>query len=51
MYFGGIDYHAQSDKLLREAVSPLVIFYDQSPIGRKLAKYEEDTFKYKNIMI
>jgi len=50
LYFGGIDYHAQSDKLLKEAVSPLVIFYDQSSIGRKLAKYEEDTFKYKNIM-
>ena len=48
LYFGGIDYQAQSDKLLKEAVSPLVIFYDKSTIGSKLASYEENTFKYKN---
>jgi len=51
LYFGGIDYHAQSDKLLQEAVSPLVIFYDKSTIGKKLANYEEKTFKYKNIFL
>lgn len=46
-YFGGIDYQAQSDLLLKEAVSPLIIFHDTSAIGKKLALYEEDTFKYK----
>ena len=48
LYFGGIDYHAQSDKLLQEAVSPLVIFYDKSSIGKKLALYEENSFKRVN---
>ena len=48
-YFGGIDYQAQSDLLLKEAVSPLIIFHDTSAIGKKLAKYEEDAFKYKTI--
>ena len=50
IYFGGIDYTAQSDMLLKEAVSPLVIFYDKSPTGKKLAKYEEEKFKYKDIV-
>ena len=45
IYFGGIDYKAQSDLLLKEAVSPLVIFYDKSAIGKSLALYEEDKFK------
>ncbi|WP_455756186.1 hypothetical protein [Sulfurimonas sp.] len=49
LYYGGIDYKAQSDLLLKEAVSPLVIFYDKSPIGKKLARYEDDKFKYEVI--
>ncbi|MBU1658444.1 hypothetical protein KKG72_05245 [bacterium] len=49
LYYGGIDYQAQSDLLLKEAVSPLVIFYDQSHTGQKLAIYEENAFKYKEI--
>lgn len=49
IYFGGIDYRAQSDLLLKEAVSPLVIFYDKSPTGKKLAQYEEEIFKLKDI--
>ncbi len=48
LFFGGIDYKAQSDLLLQEAVSPLIIFYDDSSIGKKLTLYEEDKFKYKN---
>jgi hypothetical protein len=44
LYFGGIDYEAQSDILLNEAVSPLVIFHDASSIGTKLAQYEEKQF-------
>ena len=51
LYFGGIDYQAQSDKLLKEAVSPLVIFYDKSVIGNKLATYEENKFKENNISL
>ncbi len=44
-YYGGIDYMAQSDLLLKQAVSPLVIFYDSSPIGAQLSQYEEEHFK------
>ena len=44
LYFGGIDYEAQSDMLLKEATSPLVIFSDKSSLGRKLAAYQEDSF-------
>lgn len=43
--FGGIDYQAQSDMLLKKAVSPLVIFSDKSPTGQKLAFYQEERFK------
>jgi hypothetical protein len=44
LVYGGIDYQAQSDILLKKAVSPLVIFYDKSSIGKKLSLYEEDKF-------
>ncbi|WP_457745845.1 hypothetical protein [Sulfurimonas sp.] len=46
--FGGIDYAAQSDVLLKEAVSPLIIFSDKSTIGKKLALYQEDKFLHPN---
>ena len=42
--FGGIDYRMQSDILLKEAVSPLVIFSDKSSLGQKLSLYEEQKF-------
>jgi len=42
--FGGIDYNAQSKLLLKEAVSPLIIFSDKSPTGKKLATYQEQEF-------
>lgn len=42
--FGGIDYKKQSQMLLHEAVSPLVIFSDKSQIGKKLARYQEEEF-------
>ncbi len=45
IYFGGIDYKAQIDVLLKEAVAPLVIFYDKTQIGKKLSLYEEENFK------
>jgi SRSO17 transposase len=44
LFYGGIDYQAQSDILLKEAVSPLVIFYDKSSIGKKLSLFEENKF-------
>jgi SRSO17 transposase len=43
LVYGGIDYQAQSDMLLKEAVSPLVIFYDKSSIGKKLSSEEIET--------
>ena len=49
LYYGGIDYKMQSDLLLKEAVSPLVIFHDNSAIGKKLATYQEERFKYKDV--
>ena len=45
LYYGGIDYRAQSDLLLKEASSPLVIFYDKSAIGNSLSSYQEEQFK------
>jgi SRSO17 transposase len=48
--YGGIDYKAQSDMLLKEAVSPLVIFHDKSAIGKKLSLYEEESFKAQKTM-
>lgn len=45
IYFGGIDYKAQIDMLLKETVAPLVIFYDKTKIGKKLSLYEEEAFK------
>jgi len=44
LHYGGIDYQAQSDMLLKEAVSPLVIFYDDTTIGNKLSQYEEKAY-------
>jgi hypothetical protein len=49
IFFGGIDYKAQSELLLKEAVSPLGIFYDSSPTGKMLAEFQENSFKYKEI--
>jgi hypothetical protein len=42
--FGAIDYKAQSKLLMREAISPLVIFSDKSTTGKKLANFEEEVF-------
>lgn len=42
--FGAIDYTQQSNLLLQEAVSPLVIFSDKSMTGKKLANYQEEEF-------
>lgn len=47
--FGAIDYQAQSNLLINEASSPLVIFSDNSSTGKKLSLYEEDAFKYTTV--
>lgn len=44
LYFGAIDYKAQSKALLKEASSPLVIFYDRSSIGEKLQRMQEELY-------
>lgn len=44
-YYGAIDYRAQIDILLKEAHPKLVIFCDESEVGRQLCAYEETTFK------
>ncbi len=44
LYFGGINYKKQSKLLLKEAVSPLVIFSDNSQTGKELAKYQKEEF-------
>ncbi len=49
LYYGGIDYRAQNELLLRESVSPLVIFNDKSAIGKKLANYQQSRFNEINI--
>ncbi len=50
LYFGGIDYRAQNDILLTESVSPLVILYDQSSLGKTLAQYQEQKFLQMDLL-
>jgi len=47
--YGGIDYKAQSNLLLKEAVTPLVIFSDKSTTGKMLAAYQKEEFKHPTI--
>jgi len=47
--YGGIDYKAQSDLLVQEALSPMIIFYDKSSLGKELALYQEEKFKYEEL--
>ena len=42
--FGAIDYIEQSNLLLKEALSPLVIFSDKSSTGKKLAIHQKAEF-------
>lgn len=44
LYYGGIDYRAQIELLMREAKAPLVIFYDKSDLGNQLKKTAEMAF-------
>ncbi len=44
LIFGAIDYTKQSDLLLKEAVSPLIIFSDKSQTGKKLAIHQKEEF-------
>jgi SRSO17 transposase len=47
LYYGGIDYSAQSDMLLEHSASPLVIFHDESDIGKQLSSYQEEAYRIK----
>jgi hypothetical protein len=49
LYFGAIDYIAQSNLLLKEALSPLVIFSDKSSTGKKLATYQKEEFIHPTV--
>ncbi len=49
LFYGGIDYRAQSNLLMKEAISPLVIFDDKSTIGKKLSAYGENAFKKQGL--
>lgn len=42
--FGGIDYQRQIDTLLAYSHDPLVIFYDESPLGHKLKDQARDSY-------
>lgn len=42
--FGAINYTTQSKILLKEAVSPLVIFSDNSKTGKRLATFQKEEF-------
>lgn len=43
-YYGGIDYRAQTDTLLRHTNNKLVIFYDESRLGTQLRDYSMQAF-------
>ena len=44
LFFGGIDYKAQTEKLMRESTEPLVIFYDNSLLGKRLRDYAKTAY-------
>jgi len=44
IYFGGIDYQAQIEKLMQYSSDPLVVFYDQSRLGITLKEKTHDTY-------
>ncbi len=44
LYFGGIDYEAQTQKLIRESSEPLIVFYDNSLLGKRLRDYAKEAY-------
>ncbi len=44
LLFGGIDYEAQLEALLAQGSHSLVIFYDESPLGRKLRAQTQEHY-------
>ncbi len=50
LYFGGIDYKAQVDTLLKNASTPLVIFKDASAVSHKLSEYAQSKSHGKNYL-
>ena len=51
LYFGAIDYQAQSEMLLHESTSPLIVFYDKSYMGKKLSTMQIETYLDPNFQI
>ena len=49
--FGGIDYRMQSDILLKEVDSRLVIFSDKSQTGQKITHYQEQKMHARTYFI
>ena len=47
LYFGGIDYRAQIDALLRYAQGYMALFYDPSSLGKRLDMIVEDSIDPK----
>jgi len=50
-WFGGIDYDAQIDKLMKKIRTKVSIFYDDGALGRTLNKKVEKKLKRKNIVL
>lgn len=48
IYYGGIDYKAQSKKLLEFAKNKLYIFSDNSNVAQQLSLFQESEFKNSN---
>jgi hypothetical protein len=44
IFFGGIDYQAQIDRLIDYSSDPLVIFYDQSGLGNTLKEKTRESY-------
>jgi len=50
-WFGGIDYDAQIDTLLKKVRTKISLFYDDGALGRKLNSKIENKIKNKNIVL
>lgn len=51
LYFGGIDYKAQTDVLLKLAHKPLVIFKDGSSVSENLSQYAQKKANIKSFLL
>jgi len=51
IYFGGIDYDAQIEKLIKKARTKISIFYDDGALGKKLSQSVEEKLQHKDIVL